>query len=221
MPNTLAMIFSDILQSGYRAWSPGQSIFFHKVKGKNLMPTFPEILQQIQTQWIDLLRVRAVFPTMGNDVIGAQQLPTAPYYRSKGYSAQISFVQPLTQESIKEVNEIGRWLNESYVIRLCAFLELHKIIPQAKQDRIDQNLEGHEEIDILRRVRNQLLHHSGRYNPDNSKNRKLYDRMVRHFSVEAENSTTATRYPIPIDTFLEPLTQACKRYVEGFFSHKG
>lgn len=180
------------------------------------MVSFKEIILQIDRQWNDLLRVRSMFPTMKDNLIGAKQLSTAPFYQKRGLSVEFQFSQPLTHESIDEINEIGRWINESYAIRLCAFLEFHGIIPKEGQGHINMSLEGHEELDILRRLRNQLLHRSGQYSPDNPDSRRLYERMVKHFSLKTESSTTASKYPVHIDGFLQPLTDACKRYIQGY-----
>jgi hypothetical protein len=181
------------------------------------MATCSEIIQQIEQQWTDLLRVRSAFPTMRDNVLGAQHIATAPFYQHYGYHVRLSFAQPLTPETIEEVNQIGRWLNESYVIRLCALLEFYQIIPREGQGRINQSLEGHEAVDILRRLRNALLHRSGRHNPEDADSCKLYERMVQTFSIQSESSTTATQYPVHIDGFLLPLTAACKCYVKGWF----
>lgn len=181
------------------------------------MATYYEIIQQIDQQWVDLLRARSAFPTMDDNIIGKRSVSTAPFYRDHGYPVQIFFPRPITKEMIREINQIGRWLNESYVIRMCALLEFCQIIPPKGQGRIDRSLEGHEAIDILRLLRNKLLHHSGRYNPKDVDSRKLYKNMVKTFSLRAENSNTATQYPVYINDFLLPLTEACKRYVKGWF----
>jgi len=179
------------------------------------MVTSSQIIYEIERQWQDLLRVRSMFPTMTDDLIGKCRVCTAPFYRLKGLPVELLFKQPLTRESIEEINQIGQWINESYVIRLCAVLEFHRIIPREGQGRINKCQEGHEEVDILRRVRNELVHRSGQYNPQDPESRKLYERMVEKFSLNTEGSATATTYPVHIDRFLEPITDACKRYVRG------
>jgi len=179
------------------------------------MENICEITSQIDRQWQDLLRVRSMFPTMKEDLVGAYNVSTAPFYQLKGLAVKLQFTQPLTSETIEEINQIGRWINESYVIRLCALLEFHGIIPQKGQGCINKCMEGHEEVDILRRLRNELVHRSGQHNPDDRENRKLYERMVQHFSLKTKSSTTASKYPVQIDRLLQPLTSACKRYVQG------
>lgn len=183
------------------------------------MATCLEIIQQIDGQWNDLLRVRSAFPTLSKDVIGAKHFPdTAPFYQRKGFHLPIFFPEPLTQETIDEINQIGAWINESYVIRLCALLEYNKVLPKKGKDRINKNLVGHDKIDILRRLRNALVHHSGTYNPTDAESRKLYNRMVAKFSLPSDSQTPANRFLVHIDKFLEPVTIECKRYTEGFFS---
>ncbi len=83
------------------------------------MKSMKDIILQIERQWVDLLRVRSTFPTMKNNLIGLQKFSTAPYYQNKGHNIEFQFSNPLTSEKIDEINQIGRWINESYVIRLC------------------------------------------------------------------------------------------------------
>lgn len=182
------------------------------------LTTCDEILRQIDQQWDDLLRVKSAFPTMNKELIGQRKINTAPFYKQHGYPVSISFPKPLTPEMIEALNQISMWLNESYVIRLCALLEYSKIIPQEGKSQIDQSIEGHEAVDILRRLRNKLLHRSGRYNPKDRESRLLYERIVNTFSLDAESPNEATRFPLPINTFLLPLTKKCNSYVVVWFA---
>ncbi len=175
-----------------------------------------DTILQIERQWMDLLKARSMFPTMKDNLVGAHEFSTAPYYQTKGLNIEFKLAAPLTAQNIDEINLIGRWINESFAIRLCAFLEYHKIIPNEGQGRINKDLCGHDEIDILRRLRNELVHHSGQYDPDDPDSRKLYERMVEHFSLETESSLTATKYPVQIDGFLQPLKDACIRYIKAY-----
>jgi len=181
----------------------------------NVMIDASEITSQIDVQLRNLLNVRAMFPTIRENMVGKRRFPTAPLYKSQGYNINFQFDQPLTEEKREEINQIGRWVNQSYVVWLCALLELHWIIPPQKHGCIDQSLEGHEEVDILRRLRNKLVHKSGIYSPTDPDAKKLYERMVSKFSLRTESSETATQYPVHIDDFLIPLTEGCKQYVRA------
>jgi hypothetical protein len=183
------------------------------------MATCDEILQQIEVQWNELVKVRSVFPTMTQDAIGAQHFATALYYWQKGQKVSLAFAQPLTPEAVREVNHIGAWINESYVIRLCALLEYHQILLPKDKGGINKSLDGHAELDLLRRLRNQLVHHAGWYNPTNRQSHKLYEAMIQKFALSPQSPTPTGKYPVHIDKFLEPLTKGCQRYVQGVFQH--
>ncbi len=149
------------------------------------MNRYSEIVAEIENQFQALLRARAVFPYMKEDIVGAMQCSTAPFYRNYGFDVTFSFAEPLTAEQIRKLNGIGHWINQNYVVRLCALLESYKIISQNRP--IDPQLGGHEEIDILRRLRNKFAHTSGWYDPSGSKDRKLRERIISHFSLQAED----------------------------------
>ena len=173
-----------------------------------------DILCEIDAQGWKLLSTRAVFPYMKEDMIGEKRWRTAPLYRHYGLDISFTFAEPLTAESIREMNEIGYWINQNYVIRLFALLQSHNIVSETKS--INQELPGHEEIDILRRLRNAFAHTAGWYHNEDAEERHLRNRIIEHFSLkEANHPASGRMFPIPIDEVLIPLTEDCKRYVES------
>lgn len=177
------------------------------------MTTVDNILQLIDAQVGNLIISRSMLPLLRNDLIGAKAFPTAPFYKSRGWDVTFSFRKPLTEQAIRDFNSAGRWVNESFVIRLYALLEANNIIPKDGRGKIDQRLEGHEAIDILRRLRRIYAHTSGHYNPSDSEKRKLFERIVKTFSLEDLDPDTADVFPVPIDKLLIPMADRCKRYV--------
>lgn len=176
-----------------------------------------DILSQIEAQLSKLLSTRAVFPHMKENLIGARNCRTAPFYQHHGFDITFTFAAPLTAERIDEINEIGHWINQNYVVRLCALLESYGVI--SKTEPINTELDGHEEVDILRRLRNEFAHTAGWYDPTDPEERRLRDRIIEHFSLNAENHPELRgKFPIPIDEVLVPLTEGCKRYVQKLFS---
>jgi len=182
------------------------------------MSEFEKIIEQIDIQIRNLLNIRALFPAVENEMVGQTKFSTAPFYQNKGLNIEFTLSSPITLEKIQEINEIGRWVNQSFVVRLCALLESHHIISKNEKEKIDQSIDGHEDVDILRRLRNVLAHTSGRYNPTNSDERKLYERMVERYSINIDGLETVKEFPLHIDTFLLPLAESCKRYVIGLGS---
>jgi len=87
------------------------------------MSEFQNIIEQVDIQVRNLLNIRALFPAIENEMIGQSKFATAPFYQNKGLNIEFAFSHPLTSEKIQEINEIGRWANQSFVVRLCALLE--------------------------------------------------------------------------------------------------
>ncbi len=177
------------------------------------MTTANNILQLIDVQIRNLIISRSMLPLLRNDLIGAKVFPTAPFYRSRSWDVTFSFRKPLTEQMISDFNSAGRWVNESFIIRLYALLEANDIVPKDGKGKIVQQLEGHEAIDILRRLRRIYAHTPGHYNPSDSEKRKLFERIVKTYSLEELDPDTADVFPVPIDKFLIPMADGCKRYV--------
>ena len=152
-------------------------------------------------------------------MIGQSRFRTAPYYRNKGFDVHFDFGKNIAQEDLERVSSIGHWINQNYIIRLCALLEANSIIPSQGKGKIDQSIEGWKEIELLRRLRHQFAHSSGKYNYEDREEKKLYETLVSHFNIVlAQNPTEATEFPIPIDVVLEPLTEGCKKYIKNYLS---
>ena len=179
-----------------------------------------DVLSEIDAQVEKLLNTRAVFPYMRDDMIGANSCATAPFYRQYGLDIHFKFEKPLTADDIQRINEIGYWVNQNYVVRLCALLESYHVI--SKNERIRKDLPGHQEVDILRRLRNVFAHASGWYHNTDADQSRLRDTIIRHFSLKKANHPESSRmFPIPIDEVLIPLTKGCKRYAEAWLNPGG
>ncbi len=170
-----------------------------------------EIQEQIEQHWQNLLLIRSLTPYLKFSLIGYKSWHTAHLYKKEGYSATVWLDQPLTQEKIETINFASNSINQSFVVRLWAYLEYCGVYEQ-----IDHSLKGHDEIDILRRLRNHFAHKSGDYNPDNKKQRKTYNRMIEVFNLDLQRYPESNRlFPVSIDEVLKPLVEGCKRYVKA------
>ena len=152
---------------------------------------------------------RSHFPYMNRDLIGVRVFPTAPYY---GVKLVFQSVAGLTAGDIDRVNGIGHYINQNFVIRLYALLESYHVISGTIQ--IDTELVGNEDLDILRRLRNSFGHASGNYNSSDKEGKRLRDRVISHYKLSDREHNG---YPLPIDTVLDPMLNACKDYVRGFY----
>lgn len=183
------------------------------------MNNLDEILRQIDDQVDMLLSTRAVFPHVPKEFIGEKTYETSPFYQQHGHHIVFNFSQPLTEEQIDKFSAIGLWINQNFLIRLCAILEYYEVIPPKGKGVIDAKLEGHEHIDILRRLRNNLAHTSGRYNADESEERKLLERIMKTYPIDNEGEAVRV-YPVPIHTLLIPIAHGCKRYAQALYENE-
>jgi len=182
------------------------------------LPSAIDIPAQIEQQMEYLFRTRAVFPYMNESAVDHGSFSTAPYYQQEGINIEFRFAKPVTLDQVHAINAIGHWINQNFVIRLCALLEYHGVIPTQDQGRLNENLPGFQDVNIVRRLRNVLAHTSGRYNSTDDVERRLHETMVTHYGVEGVNSAAATEFPLSIDTVLVPMARGCKEYAQAWES---
>jgi hypothetical protein len=114
----------------------------------------------------------------------------------------------MTGQFISDLNNLAHWLNENFVLRLFAVLESNGLYRAGIKD-----LDGRDELDITRRLRN-MIGHGGLYDPDDAEKRRLYDRIVQHFHVDSQSYLDdPTVYPLGVGQVLVPLARGCQRYV--------
>ena len=166
-----------------------------------------DVAEQIEAQIQFLHRSRSVFPHLLPSVVGCTSFKTAPFYKKQGLNYSFHSSTPFTAESVEQFNDLGHWINQNFVVRLCAVLESNGILSPIQQ------VDGHAEVDILRRLRNVFAHGSGRYDRCDPEKRKLFDRIVSHFQLSQQEYTGDGKcFPIPIDKVLVPIGDGCKRY---------
>lgn len=154
---------------------------------------------------------------LNDSVCGYRDIQTAGYYKKRGYEAIIRFEKPLTLESIKRFNLATHWVNQGFVVILCAYLEYCGVYTP----HINKDIDAWYEIDILRRLRNWFAHTSGFYKPNDSEQQKTYKCIIEHFKLkQGDYRESACLFPIPIDAVLGLLVEGCKRHVVELYGRK-
>lgn len=169
-----------------------------------------DILNEMDILWQNFVNCRAHFPYVPNEMIGQVAATTAPYYIKQGFHITFNFGEPLTEDIIKKINAIGHWINQNFIVRLCALLESNHIL--SNEIPIDFDLDGSDDVDLVRRLRNYFAHSSGKYNSSKSEHRKTLEKMGTHLNVDIKNRID---FPLSIGTVIEPLFKGCKKYVES------
>lgn len=190
----------------FSAPRPGHYLYAN-VGGK-LQMNKGELLNDIEDLWSNFLQVRAAYPYARPTHIGQTFIESAPFYRQRGLNLRLEFGRQLTADDVEKLQELGYWINQSVIIRLYALLEYYGVVSETI--RINTNLEGHEEVDILRRLRKYFTH-TGKYNETDKDQKKLFDRIVSHFKLETHDTD---RFPISIDTVITVIYNKIKRYIE-------
>jgi len=167
-----------------------------------------EMAKQRKMYW----GIKAIFPYMDKSIIGQSSVDTADYYKARGYFFKLVSPRPFTESDIERNNEISNWMNENYVVRLYALLNSYKIVSGLSS--IDESIDGSKEVKLLIRLRNVFAHTSGRYNPEDERQRDLFKDIVAHFKLNEDESKEIR---LDIDKVLDPLYGGCQKYVEEKF----
>lgn len=173
-----------------------------------------DILDAISVLWDGFFKCRSHFPMVKRDVIGSKIIPIEPYYVRGGHSVTIVFDFPIDDEMYDQMLAIGHWLNQNFIVRLCATLESFQVISTNPKIRINHDLEGAKYVEIVRRLRHRIAHSSGRFNPDKKDDRKtlevMNEMLNRDYKVDGRNS-----WPLAIDFVLIPLRDGCIEYIKN------
>ncbi len=169
-----------------------------------------EIIAEVNELESLLLQCRSVFPTLTESLIGRRVFDTPSYYAARGYLAQIQLEEPITAEFIVRNRRLCTWINENAIIRLFGIMHHHKLV--GNKVKIDQNLPGSKEVDLMRRMRNAFTKTSLGYRPHNQENIDLRQKIINHFRLENEEPI-GEEIPTPIDKVIEPIFKGCRDYI--------
>lgn len=178
-------------------------------------PMTSELHSEIDRQIYLLHRTRSVFPRLGQELVGQKQFDSPDYYKQLGFNATFDVAEGISQEFVDGFFEIGHWINENFLLRVWAVLESHKIVGNTV--KIDKTLDGWENVELLRRLRNKVGHGSGLYDPEDPDKKMLWDMIVGHYKLQPGYSyLEVDKYPIGVKQVLVPMAEGCKKYVTAF-----
>src|SRR5229473_656739 len=90
---------------------------------RSMMSVADNVAAEIDRQVDFLHRCRSVFPRLHQGMAGQTEFSAPEYYRKLGYDVSVKLSEPMTEEFIDGLFELGHWLNENFVTRLWAILE--------------------------------------------------------------------------------------------------
>lgn len=169
-----------------------------------------QVVAAIRAHQEFLTRSRATFPHIPDALVGRTEFPTAPYYFAQGHAVTFRFEPPLDSETARAIHETGQWINENFVVRLCAVLDSHGVTGKGIDNQRD--LPGYPELRLARKLRNVFAHGSGRCNSANSDHQRLRAEIIKRFGLKPEDCPEGW-FPLPIESVLLKLAQRCAEYV--------
>jgi hypothetical protein len=141
-----------------------------------------EVHAEIDRQIYLLHRTRSVFPRLEQELVGQQEFESPDYYKRLGFKASFEVPEGISQEFVDGFFEVGHWINENFLLRLWAVLESRKSV--GNTIKIDKTLDGWENVELLRRLRNKVGHGSGEYDPDDPDKQMLWEMIVWHYKLQ-------------------------------------
>ncbi len=156
---------------------------------------------------------RQVFKHLKKCDLGKSQTKGTLKFLTNRPNIILGFTRPIDDTTLDEMNNIAHFLNQNIVIRLYALMNYYGCLGEDK--KIDRKIKGWEELDILRRLRNRFAHSSGRYNPQDTDDKKLFESVVSHFKLE-RNEYDSNEFPLPSTKVILEIFKGCKAYFREF-----
>lgn len=165
------------------------------------------LIEKMDELWITFIRCRSILPFVPLELVGVKGILKAGFYSKYKINISLYSEDGLTSDDINGMHKSGHYMNCSFIVRLHALLDYYKIF----SDKLDESIDGFEDVNILRRLRNKIVHSTGKYNSDNPDDKKLYERMEDHYDLKTPPNHP-DEWRLPIDTVLEPMFEGCKKY---------
>lgn len=177
------------------------------------MDKIEEIIEHIDDIYSYYRHSRSFVPYLNPKLVGKNESP--PFNINRNVTVTVIFNEPLTKDFILLNNQIAHYLNQNFLIRLYALLDYHQVV--SEKEKINKDLPGADEVDILRRLRRLFSHTSGKYNPSNNEHLELVQRIISFFNLSI---TEPNDFPISIDKVIEPIVIKTKEYIKAKFQTK-
>jgi len=167
------------------------------------------LIEALDILWKNFNNCRAHFPCVPEDSVGVKSALTSPFYLRQGFNISFVFSAGISSEQIAKINQIGHWINQNFIIRLCALLESYNIFSETV--KIDKSIKGSWHIDIVRRLRHYFAHSSGRYHSNDKRHLETMKSICEKFGYSI---ALQEDWPLPIDTVLKQLYEGCVDYAK-------
>jgi hypothetical protein len=164
----------------------------------------------IEQLWTLTVKTRALCPYIDKSAIGRKGYISPRWYQDHGAVYRVKLAKPLTAVDVTELNQIGGFVNRSFVISIVAVLETNGVVPY--RGAPDRTKPGGDHVQLTKWLRNHFAHGEWEYNPDNQKHvetRKLIENLFQ------SGATGGAGFITSIDSILEPLKDGVLKYIRA------
>ncbi len=160
----------------------------------------------IAEAWEITKLIRSLFPSTPYPESRFTEIVSPSWYQQiAGVGGQVSFLKPVTG---KTLNNIGKFVNESFVIFMMAILEEFEVVSDEKP--IDLSKEGGKYVQLVRWYRNRFAHGESEFDPANPKHVETRALLEELFPNLAKSTTG---FPTSIDSVLPDLVAGVLAYI--------
>lgn len=164
----------------------------------------------IEHAWELTVKARALCPHTKKSAVGKSGYCAPRWYAERGANCSVHLPAPLTDKDIPELNDIGNFVNRSFVIWMAAILESFDVVRYGEEP--DRQKPGGEHAQLVKWLRNRFAHGQWRLNPNDKRHSETLKLLKKLFPGVAP---TDNEFPIPIDTVLEPLKNGVLEYIKA------
>lgn len=170
--------------------------------------------EAVEKLWQITVKTRALTPST-NDLDTAIAAYVSPsWYQKRGATYFVQPAKSLTAPDLIELNQIGKSVNQGFIIAMASILEGFGFIPY--RGNVDQTKKCWEYAQLTKWLRNYFTHGELKRDPtpeDLKKAQKTHDLLVKMFP---KVKIAEHDFPTSIDTILEPLKENVITYICDF-----
>lgn len=160
--------------------------------------------------WALTVKARALCPHTDASAIGLVGYISPNWYQARGAVYFVNLAQALTATDVRELNQIGSFVNRSFVISMAAILETNGVVPYGCNR--DRTKAGGDHAQLTKWLRNRFAHGEWVYNasdPRHVKTRQLIETLFPNGAAGGPGFVTS------IDSILEPLKEGVLAYIHA------
>jgi len=162
----------------------------------------------IEEVWTLTIKARALCPYTTESAIGMKGYISPGWYQVHGAVYFVNLADPLTASDVKELNQIGSFVNHSFVIAMASILEANGVVPYRGDP--DRTKPGGDHVQLTKWLRNRFAHGEWVYDANNPKHfetRRLLEELFPNGAAGGPGFITS------IDSILEPLKDRVLTYI--------